>query len=137
MSFESINAITLVTHDMPASVAFYTALGLEVDYGGPSASFTSYRIGPHDHLNVIRAPAGVPSDVGADSALASRDSELAAQRRWWGRVILYVSDVDATYHRALEHDLRPLAPPRDAEWHERYFHIHDPDGHEISIAKPL
>ncbi|MCY3569357.1 MAG: VOC family protein, partial [Chloroflexi bacterium] len=24
-----------------------------------------------------------------------------------------------------------------APWRERYFHIVDPDGHEISFAKPL
>ena len=29
------------------------------------------------------------------------------------------------------------APPRDAEWGERYFHILDPDGHELSFARPL
>jgi catechol 2,3-dioxygenase-like lactoylglutathione lyase family enzyme len=118
MAFESINAITLATHDMTASVAFYTALGFELDYGGPEASFTSFRIGHDDHLNIIRA---APEETWA----------------WWGRVIIYASDVDAVYQRALEHGLQPLAPPRDAEWHERYFHIRDPDGHEVSIAKPL
>jgi uncharacterized glyoxalase superfamily protein PhnB len=29
------------------------------------------------------------------------------------------------------------APPRDAEWGERFFHVTDPDGHEISFAWPL
>ncbi|MEE9270499.1 MAG: VOC family protein, partial [Candidatus Krumholzibacteria bacterium] len=24
-----------------------------------------------------------------------------------------------------------------AEWGERYFHITDPDGHELSFARPL
>lgn len=135
MPFESINAITLATHDMAASVAFYTALGLEVHYGGPQASFTSYRIGPQDHLNIILI--SQDQTAGPSAVLSRGPSGLAAQRPWWGRVILYVSDVDATYQRAIEHNLQPLAPPRDAEWHERYFHIHDPDGHEISIAKPL
>jgi hypothetical protein len=27
--------------------------------------------------------------------------------------------------------------PRDAEWGERYFHLHDPDGHELSFAQPV
>ena len=27
--------------------------------------------------------------------------------------------------------------PRDAEWGERYFHLTDPDGHELSFARPL
>ena len=29
------------------------------------------------------------------------------------------------------------APPRDAEWGERFFHLTDPDGHELSFAWPL
>ena len=27
--------------------------------------------------------------------------------------------------------------PRNASWGERYFHLQDPDGHELSFAKPL
>jgi uncharacterized glyoxalase superfamily protein PhnB len=27
--------------------------------------------------------------------------------------------------------------PHDAEWGERYFHVTDPDGHELSFAWPL
>jgi catechol 2,3-dioxygenase-like lactoylglutathione lyase family enzyme len=27
--------------------------------------------------------------------------------------------------------------PRDASWGERYFHMLDPDGHELSFAQPL
>jgi uncharacterized glyoxalase superfamily protein PhnB len=27
--------------------------------------------------------------------------------------------------------------PADAPWGERYFHVQDPAGHEVSIARPL
>ena len=27
--------------------------------------------------------------------------------------------------------------PRDASWGERYFHMADPDGHELSFARPI
>jgi hypothetical protein len=27
--------------------------------------------------------------------------------------------------------------PRDASWGERYFHMLDPDGHELSFAHPF
>jgi catechol-2,3-dioxygenase len=27
--------------------------------------------------------------------------------------------------------------PRNASWGERYFHMLDPDGHELSFARPL
>jgi uncharacterized glyoxalase superfamily protein PhnB len=45
--------------------------------------------------------------------------------------------VDALYAHVLALGLEPQAPPRDAEWGERYFHLTDPDGHELSFARPL
>ena len=56
---------------------------------------------------------------------------------WWGRVIFYVSDVDDLYARAMAEGLRPETVPRDAEWGERYFHITDPDGHELRLLAPV
>ena len=53
------------------------------------------------------------------------------------RVIFYVADVDALYGRALAAGYQPTTVPRDAEWGERYFHLIDPDGHELSFARPL
>lgn len=63
----------------------------------------------------------------------------AADRRWawWGRAIFHVDDVDALYRQALAHGLVPDFAPEDAPWGERYFHIIDPDGHELSFAKPI
>ena len=109
-----ISALTLVTKDMPRSVRFYTALGFEINYGGANAAFTSFNVGAQ-YLNVIAEP---------DNRRWS----------WWGRVIFYVDDVDAFHANAVAHGLEPEAPPRDAEWGERYFHIVDPDGHELSFA---
>jgi len=40
-----ISAITLATHDMARAVAFYEALGFVLKFGGPTASFTSLRVG--------------------------------------------------------------------------------------------
>jgi uncharacterized glyoxalase superfamily protein PhnB len=31
----------------------------------------------------------------------------------------------------------PADKPRNASWGERYFHMRDPDGHELSFARPL
>jgi hypothetical protein len=33
-------------------------------------------------------------------------------------------------------DYRPDTAPRDAKWGERFFHLTDPDGHELSFAWP-
>jgi catechol 2,3-dioxygenase-like lactoylglutathione lyase family enzyme len=56
---------------------------------------------------------------------------------WWGRVIFYFADVDALYDHALAAGYQPATAPRDAEWGERFFHLTDPDGHELSFARPL
>jgi catechol 2,3-dioxygenase-like lactoylglutathione lyase family enzyme len=53
----------------------------------------------------------------------------------WGRVIFWVDDVDAIYARATAAGYAPTAAPADAAWGERYFHLHDPDGHELSFAR--
>lgn len=113
----SIAAITLATHDMARAVRFYRALGFILRYGGEDASFTSFTVGS-GYLNVVAQPAG-------------------RRWSWWGRVIFYVQDVDALHARAVRLGLRPLAPPRDAEWGERYFHLTDPDDHELSFAQPI
>jgi len=114
---ESISAITLGTHDMRRAVQFYRSLGFEVAHGGEAASFTSMRVGS-GHLNLITQP--------ADRTWS-----------WWGRVIFYVDNVDALHAHAVAAGYRPHAAPRDAEWGERFFHLTDPDGHELSFARPL
>jgi catechol 2,3-dioxygenase-like lactoylglutathione lyase family enzyme len=114
---EGISAITLGTHDMRRAVGFYCSLGFELLHGGEAAPFTSFRAGA-GYLNLVARP---------------------DQQRWswWGRVIFYVTDVDAFYVRALAAGCRPTTEPRDAEWGERYFHLTDLDGHELSFARPL
>jgi catechol 2,3-dioxygenase-like lactoylglutathione lyase family enzyme len=114
---EGISAVTLATHDMGRAVRFYRALGFVPCLGGEDATFTSLRAGS-GYLNLTAQPRG-------------------KNWSWWGRVIFHVSDVDALYRRALAHGLRPQAAPADAPWGERYFHIADPDGHELSFARPL
>jgi len=113
---ERISAVTLATSDMARAVRFYRALGFSIRHGGSEASFTSFALGM-GYLNLVLNPNRAPE--------------------WWGRVIFYVLDVDALYARALQAGLAPATEPRDAEWGERYFHIVDPDGHELSFANPL
>ncbi len=52
-------------------------------------------------------------------------------------MIFWVDDVDAAYARAVQHGSVPETEPSDAPWGERYFHVRDPDGHELSFARPL
>lgn len=115
---ESISAVTLLTADMARAVAFYRALGFHPLYGGPEAAFTSFGVGP-GYLNLQLDPDG------------------AARSGIWGRVVFWVEDVDGMYQRVLGAGFSPETAPADAAWGERYFHIRDPDGHELSFARPL
>jgi predicted enzyme related to lactoylglutathione lyase len=112
-----ISAVTLATHDMARAVQFYRMLGFAVVSGGAAAGFTSFRSGDN-FLNLILQPPD-------------------RQWSWWGRLIFYDSDVDALYARIIAAGGQPAAAPRDADWGERFFHITDPDGHELSFAWPL
>ena len=117
MMVQNISSVTLAVKDMARAVDFYQVkVGLELLYGGPTAAFTSFKVGP-GYLNLILAT----------------DGDWA----WWGRLILHVDDVDALYHRLTGAGLSPDSPPQDASWGERYFHITDPDGHELSFARRL
>jgi uncharacterized glyoxalase superfamily protein PhnB len=51
-------------------------------------------------------------------------------------MIFYVADVDAFWEHLRGKGLQPETP-RDASWGERYFHMLDPDGHELSFARPI
>jgi catechol 2,3-dioxygenase-like lactoylglutathione lyase family enzyme len=119
---ERISAVTLATPDMARSVGFYRALGFTLVSGGATAAFSTFRAGD-GFLNVQlddRRPREVP-----------RDEPV------WGRVIFWVDDVDAMYQRVVAAGFEPEAAPADASWGERYFHLRDPDGNELSFARPL
>ena len=76
------------------------------------------------------------SSLKAGEAFINLVSSRGYEHRWWGRVIFRVDHLDAQY-RALEAQGLMLESPRDAAWGERYFHITDPDGHELSFAEQL
>lgn len=116
---ERISAVTLACTEMDRSVAFYRALGFGVLAGGPGTAFTTLDAGQGGFLN-LQLVAGWRGGPAV-----------------WGRVIFWVHDVDAMHRRALDAGLRPEMSPADAAWGERYFHLRDPDGHELSFARPL
>ncbi len=111
-----LNAITLVVVDMARSLAFYRSLGFGVVYGGPDADFTSLHVG-ENFINL----------------------QLTGQNpgTGWGRIIIHVDSPDDMHRLATEAGYKPSTEPTDAPWGERYFHIFDPDGHELSFARPL
>jgi catechol 2,3-dioxygenase-like lactoylglutathione lyase family enzyme len=117
VNVERISAVTLRVANMAASVQFYRdVLGLEVIYGGEEANFSSLR-----------------TKDGKNPILNLEQGEPATE---WGRLIFYVIDVDASWTYLRGRGFEPERP-RDASWGERYFHMPDPDGHELSFARPI
>jgi catechol 2,3-dioxygenase-like lactoylglutathione lyase family enzyme len=95
--------------------SFYRKLGFELVYGGDRAGFSSMKAG-EALVNLVVSP--------------------AYEHRWWGRAIFRVDDVDGL-HRALQAQGFTAAVPTDATWGERFLHVSDPDGHELSFAELL
>ena len=113
---EKISAITLRVANMRESVRFYNdVLELEIIYGGEGSCFTSFR---------------------AKDGSAMLNLEHGDPGTQWGRLIFHVSDVDRFWAYLTEKGFHPESP-RDGSWGERYFHMRDPDGHELSFARPF
>ncbi len=117
VSQTELNAVTLIVGDMARSVAFYRSLGFPVVFGGPDSAFTTLQHGAN-FLNL---------------QLKEHGPEIVP----WGRPIFFVPDPDAVFGAATEAGHEPHSAPTDASWGERYFHISDPDGHELSFARRL
>jgi uncharacterized glyoxalase superfamily protein PhnB len=113
---QHLSAITFAVRDMQEALAFYTAIGFEIIHGGAEATFSSLRL----------------SDAFVNLALQPDYTPM-----WWGRIIFRVQDVDALYTSITARGLQPSMTPRDASWGERYFHLTDPNGHELSFAALL
>jgi catechol 2,3-dioxygenase-like lactoylglutathione lyase family enzyme len=114
---EKISAITLKVASMEASVRFYRdVLGMELLYGGPYGAFSSLRTSEAESPILNLEQGGLTAD--------------------WGRMIFHVADVDSSWNYLTEKGFDPERP-HDASWGERYFHMHDPDGHQLSSARPL
>ncbi len=116
-TIEKISAVTFRVVNMIESVRFYRdVLGMELLYGGENAGFSSLRA------------------KDAQSAILNLEQGDRVTR--WGRLIFYVTDVDALWIHLKERGFDPEIP-RDASWGERYFHMPDPEGHELSFARSL
>jgi len=112
---QHISAVTFAVRAMPEAIAFYMQLGFTLVYGGPDARFSTLQAG-EAYVNCLVSPGYTPT--------------------WWGRTIFRVDDVEALYHMAVAQGLTP-APPQDGAWGERYVHLTDPNGHELSFAQVL
>ena len=125
MKIKGISAITIFTKNMKAACSFYSRIPtFELIFGGESSDFSTFQVSnsPKMYLNL--------------------ELSLDHSGCYFGRIIFHTGDVDALFsHLKNDKIISNLAKfetePTDAPWNERFFHIRDPDGYQLSFATPL
>jgi uncharacterized glyoxalase superfamily protein PhnB len=97
-------------------------------------SFSTFLIGSIQH------PVYLNLELINNADLRNIDNDK--DRRNFGRIIFHVDDVDKIYlffrnSKEISKNISFEQPSKNAPWGERYFHIREPDGYELSFAKPI
>jgi catechol 2,3-dioxygenase-like lactoylglutathione lyase family enzyme len=129
-----ISAITLSIKNMEKPCKFYSGIpGFKIVYGGSNDdTFTTFKIGD-DITMYLNLELRTDTDI----IITHVDN-----RRNFGRIIFHTEDVDGLYsHFKSNASISELVSlenePSDALWGERFFHIRDPDGYQLSFATPI
>jgi catechol 2,3-dioxygenase-like lactoylglutathione lyase family enzyme len=130
-----ISAVTLVVENMERSCSFYAHIpGFRLIYGGSSDdSFTTYKIGKHNNITYLNLEL---------KRFSYNDSHQKNQRVDFGRIIFYTDNVDGLYsyfktNKLISSLIIIENEPMNAPWNERYFHLREPDGFQLSFAQPF
>jgi catechol 2,3-dioxygenase-like lactoylglutathione lyase family enzyme len=131
---ERISAVTLIVKDMNRSCRFYSNVpGFKLTYGGSSAdSFTTYQIGRFRNITFLNLELqkSLDSDINENN-----------NKNHFSRTIFYTENVDKLHsyfkdNRMILNLIELENEPVNAAWNERYFHMRDPDGFQLSFAQP-
>jgi catechol 2,3-dioxygenase-like lactoylglutathione lyase family enzyme len=143
MNVYRISAVTLRVKDMKKSCIFYSRLpGFHVIYGGKETDrFTTFEIGEGSKTYLNLELASV-DDSSSDYNLSSGIKWKKEEREDFGRVVFHTEDVDGLYSfmkndGVISKIITFENAPSDAPWGERFFHINEPDGYQLSFAQPL
>ncbi|MDQ3847852.1 MAG: VOC family protein [Thermoproteota archaeon] len=144
MKVYQISAITLKVKDMEKSCSLYSKIpGFRLTYGGgASDSFTTFEIGEGNkaatYLNLER----IEDDEGSFDFYKKPNLGKTRGSEDFGRVIFHTENVDKlySYMKQDEYISKSIvieSEPTNAPWGERFFHIREPNGYQLSFAKPL
>jgi uncharacterized glyoxalase superfamily protein PhnB len=122
----SLNAIGIVTSDMPRSIAFYRALGLDVPDGD-------------GHVETA-----LPNGV---RLMLDSEETIRSFRPDWTRAVgnqislafecASAAEVDELYAGVTGAGFDGELEPWDAFWGQRYAQLRDPDGVPVDLYAPL
>jgi catechol 2,3-dioxygenase-like lactoylglutathione lyase family enzyme len=144
MKVYRISAVTLKVKDMQRSCSLYSKIpGFTLTYGGKlSDSFTTFKIGKGSngaYLNLeLRGHDGTSNESYNDKSTLIK----MKGSKDFGRIIFHVEDVDKLYSYMKHNEYISSSivfenEPTNAPWRERFFHIREPDGYQLSFAQPL
>jgi catechol 2,3-dioxygenase-like lactoylglutathione lyase family enzyme len=145
MKVYRISAVTLKVKNMEKSCSLYSKIpGFRLTYGGnPSDHFTTFEIGKGSmttmYLNLELIEEA--ENDGPDSYKKSNVEKVKVNEDF-GRVIFHTENVDGLYSHMREDEYISKSivfenAPTNAPWGERFFHIREPNGYELSFAQPL
>ncbi len=145
MNVYRISAVTLKVKDMEKSCSLYSKIpGFRLTYGGkPSDSFSTFEIGEGSkaatYLNLEQIQ---NDDQGSFDISKKPNLGKGKVNEDFGRVIFHTENVDRLYSfmkhdEYISHAIVFENEPTDAPWGERFFHIREPDGYQLSFAQPL
>ena len=137
MKIYKISAVTLIIENMGRSCRFYSQIpGFKLVYGGSSDdTFTTFEIEEgHTSKMCLNLELGITNN--------NNSNHHQRKRKDFGRIIFYAEDVDRLYsyfrsNKNISNLISFENEPTDAAWGERYFHIREPDGYQLSFAKPI
>lgn len=134
----AISAVTLFIENMERSCKFYSLIpGFKLVYGGsPTDSFTTYEVGSDEFKNNPKTFLNLEL-----ANLIGHDYNINYRRKHFGGIIFHTEYVDKLYfylknNKDLSNAILIEDEPRNAPWGERYFHIREPDGYQLSFAEP-
>jgi catechol 2,3-dioxygenase-like lactoylglutathione lyase family enzyme len=148
MKVYRISAITLKVKDMEKSCSLYARIpGFRLTYGGnPSDHFTTFEIGKGSmlttYLNLERIEGEEEENDGSDFKRSNVEKVNVKVNEDFGRIIFHVENVDGLYSFMKQDECISKSivfenEPTNAPWGERFFHIREPNGYELSFAQPL
>ena len=138
MKVHKISGITLRIKEMDRSCRFYSQIpGFSLVYGGSfNDIFSTYEIGESNDSKIYLNLELISPTNGRNN----QDDHATTSRKQFGRIIFHTDNVDKLYdyfknNESISAEVIFENAPTDAPWGERYFHIREPDGYQLSFAK--
>jgi catechol 2,3-dioxygenase-like lactoylglutathione lyase family enzyme len=148
MKVYRISAITLRVKDMEKSCTLYSKIpGFSLTYGGKASDrFTTFEIGKGSKTTMyLNLELIEKEEEEKDSSDFYKKSNLGRKMKGsedFGRIIFHTENVDKlfSYMKQDEYISKSVVfenKPTNAPWGERFFHIREPNGYQLSFAQPL